>query len=149
MIPGLYEVIQCSLSLSLVCCALPLFDFWRAYLVWLGRLVSGLYEVIHYTHTPPELLSLLVCKCIFLRWKLRCTASGPQPYGVQGSTGLRPMPPHCSWDVEHGPGAGPGLLPRLPPPTCSRPVSGVGLGLFCMRFFYRGVLGPAIPLFAH
>jgi hypothetical protein len=31
-------------------------------------------------------------------------------------------------------GAGSGLLPRFPPPTCSRPVSGVGLGVFCIRF---------------
>jgi hypothetical protein len=43
---------------------------------------------------------------------------------------VRPMPPRFSRDLEHGPGAGSGLLPWLPPPTCSRPVSGVGLGLF-------------------
>ena len=30
---------------------------------------------------------------------------------------------------------GRGLLPRLPPPACLRPVSAVGLGLFCIRFF--------------
>ena len=29
----------------------------------------------------------------------------------------------------HGPGVGLGFLPRLPPPSCARPVSGVGLGL--------------------
>jgi hypothetical protein len=45
--------------------------------------------------------------------------------------GLRPMPPHCSRDPAHGPGVGSGLLPRLPPPTCARPVSGVGLGPRC------------------
>ena len=28
----------------------------------------------------------------------------------------------------HGPGVGLGFLPRLPPPSCARPVSGVGLG---------------------
>ena len=28
----------------------------------------------------------------------------------------------------HGPGVGLGRLPRLPPPTCARPVSGAGLG---------------------
>jgi hypothetical protein len=41
------------------------------------------------------------------------------------------MPPHYYRDLAHGPGVGLGLLPRLPQPTCSRPVSGVGLGPFC------------------
>ena len=68
-------------------------------------------------------------------WKPSCTASGPQLHGSLGSTGLRPMPPHYSRDLEHGPGAGSGLLPRLPPPTCSRAVSGVGLGLLLCGFF--------------
>ena len=52
-------------------------------------------------------------------------------HGSLGSTGLRPMPPHCYRDPAHGPGVGSGLLPRLPPPTCSSPVSGVGLGPCC------------------
>ena len=67
------------------------------------------------------------------RWllRLRCTASGPQLQGSLGSIGLRPMPPHCSRDPAHGPGVGSGPLPRLPPPTCARPVSGVGLGPRC------------------
>ena len=30
------------------------------------------------------------------------------------------MPPHYYRDLAHGPGVGSGLLPRLPPPTCSR-----------------------------
>ena len=41
------------------------------------------------------------------------------------------MPPHYYRDLAHGPGVGSELLPRLPPPTYSRPVSGVGLGPFC------------------
>jgi hypothetical protein len=53
---------------------------------------------------------------------------------AQNLAGVRPMPLHCSRDLGHGPGAGSGLLPQLPPPTCSRPVSSVGLGLYCMRF---------------
>ena len=32
-------------------------------------------------------------------------------------------------ELSYGPGVGLGFLPRLPPPTCARPVSGVGLGL--------------------
>jgi hypothetical protein len=55
-----------------------------------------------------------------------------------------PMPPHYSRDLEHGPGAGSGLLPQLPPPTCSRPVSGVGLGLFVMASLVRSP-GPCSP----
>ena len=47
---------------------------------------------------------------------------------------LLSFPPHFSRDLEHGPGAGSGILPRLPPPTCSRPVSGVGLGLLSCGF---------------
>jgi len=70
-------------------------------------------------------------------WKLSCTTSGPQLKGSLGSTGLRPMPPDCSQDLGHGPGAGSGLLPRLPPPTCSRPDSGVGLGLLYVGFSPR------------
>jgi hypothetical protein len=57
-------------------------------------------------------------------WTLSCTASGPQLHGSLRSTGLRPMPPHYSRDLEHGPGAGSGLLPRLPP-----------LGLLLCGFF--------------
>jgi len=48
---------------------------------------------------------------------------------------------------KHGPGAGSGLLPRLPSPTCSRPVSGVGLGLFVMRGLCRGLPHPALHRF--
>ena len=44
------------------------------------------------------LRQMKVCK----RWRLSCTASGPQLHGSLGSTGLRPMPPHCSRDLEHG-----------------------------------------------
>ena len=40
---------------------------------------------------------------------LRCISSGPQLHGLLGSTGMQPMPPHCSWDLGHGPGAGSGL----------------------------------------
>ena len=39
----------------------------------------------------------------------------------------------------HRPGAGLGLLPRLPPPTSPHPVSGVGLGLCVRGFFHRGL----------
>jgi len=39
------------------------------------------------------------------------------------------------------------FFPRLPPPTCSRPVSDVGLGLSVMRGFYRGLPAPALLLF--
>jgi len=47
-------------------------------------------------------------------------------------------------DLAHGPGVGSGLLPRLAPPTCSRPVSGVGLGLFCsfLAVVSRPLLAP-------
>jgi hypothetical protein len=42
------------------------------------------------------------------------------------------------------------ILPRLPPPTCSRPVSGVGLGLFLFCGFlavaFRALLGPCFSL---
>ena len=56
--------------------------------------------------------------------------------------GLSYMPPHYSRDLVHGPGAGSGLLPRLPPPTCSRPVSGVGVGPFCYAAFLLRSPGP-------
>jgi hypothetical protein len=59
--------------------------------------------------------------------------------------GLSYMPPHYSRDLVHGPGAGSGLLPRLPPPTCSRPVSGVGLGPFCYAAFLLRSPGPCSP----
>jgi hypothetical protein len=58
------------------------------------------------------------------------------------------MPPHCSRDLGHGPGAESGLLPRLPQPTCSRPVSGVSLGLSLCGFFYRGLPAPALHGFS-
>jgi hypothetical protein len=45
----------------------------------------------------------------------------------------------------HGPVAGSGLLPRLPPPTCSRPVSGVGLGLFVYSASLPRSPGPCFP----
>jgi hypothetical protein len=64
-------------------------------------------------------------------------------HGSLGSAGLRPMSPHYYRDLEHGPGAGSGLLPRLPPPTCLRPVSGMGLGPYVSRFLTavcRGLL---------
>ena len=60
-----------------------------------------------------------------------------------GSTGLRPIPPHYYRDPAHGPGVGSGLLPRVPPPTCSRPVSGVGLGPFVMRLLCCSLPAPA------
>jgi hypothetical protein len=81
-------------------------------------------------------------------WRLSRTASGPQLHGLLGSTVLRPMPPHYSRDLGHGPGAGSGHLPRLPSPTCSRLASGVGLGRFCMGFFHCGLPAPALPLFS-
>ena len=59
----------------------------------------------------------------------------PQDLDRPGGTELRPVPPHCSRDLGHGPGAGSVHLTRLQPPTCSRPVSGVSLGHFCMRGF--------------
>jgi len=72
-------------------------------------------------------------------WKFSYTASGLQLQGSLGSTGLPPMPPQYSRHLGHGPDAGSGLLPRLPPPACSRPVSGVVLGLFvCGLFTGRG-----------
>jgi hypothetical protein len=56
------------------------------------------------------------------------------------------MPPHYYRDLAHGSGVGSGLLPRLPPPACSRPVSGVGLGLF----LFCGLLAVVSrPLLAH
>jgi hypothetical protein len=68
---------------------------------------------------------------------------GPNPAGARtlrrlprpGGTELRHVPPHCSRDLGHGHGAGSGHLPRLQPPTCSRSVNGVGLGLFICGFF--------------
>ena len=66
-----------------------------------------------------------------------------QLHGSLGSTGLRPIPPHYYRDPAHGPGVGSGLLPRLPPPTCSRPVSGVGLGPFVMRLLCCSLPAPA------
>jgi hypothetical protein len=57
------------------------------------------------------------------------------------------MPPHYYRDLAHGPGAGSGILPLLPPPACSRPVSGVGLGLFSMRGFF-GLPAPALNCFS-
>ena len=65
--------------------------------------------------------------------EVSCTASEPRLQGSLGSTELRPMPPQCSRDLGHGPGAESGVLPRLPPPACSRAVSGVGLGLFVWK----------------
>ena len=54
-------------------------------------------------------------------------------YGLYvGSTGLRPKPPHNSRDLGHGPGAGSGLLLRLPAPRV----------LFVCGFFTRGLPGP-------
>ena len=55
------------------------------------------------------------------------------------------MPPHYYRDPAHGPGMGSGLLPRLPPPTCSRPVSGVGLGPFCYAASLLQSPGPCSP----
>jgi len=51
-------------------------------------------------------------------------------------------------DLEHGPGAGSGFLPRLPPPTCSRPFSVVGLGLLVMRVLCRSLPVPALNCFS-
>ena len=52
------------------------------------------------------------------------------PQGKQSQKG-RFARAHCQRDPAHGPGVGLGLLPRLPPPSCARPVSGVGLGPSC------------------
>ena len=60
-------------------------------------------------------------------WRLSSKASRPQLHGSLGSTGLHPMPPHCSPDLGHGPSAGSGLLPRLRLHTCPRHVCGVSL----------------------
>ena len=57
------------------------------------------------------------------------------------------MPPHCDREPAHGPGVGSGLLPRLPPPTCSRPVSGVGLGPFRYAASLLRSPGPRPPPF--
>jgi hypothetical protein len=62
-----------------------------------------------------------------------------------GGTELRHAPLHCSRDLGHGPSAGSGHLPRLPPPTCSRPVSGVGLGPFCYAASLLRSPGPRPP----
>jgi hypothetical protein len=59
------------------------------------------------------------------REKARTPRRLPRP----GGTELRRVPPHCSRDLGHGHGAGSEHLPRLQPPTCSRFVNGVGLGL--------------------
>jgi hypothetical protein len=67
------------------------------------------------------------------RRNVRSTPDGGL-HGSLGSTGLSSMPPHYSRELEHGPGAGSGHLPRFPPPTCSRPVSGVRLELFSYCF---------------
>jgi hypothetical protein len=67
-------------------------------------------------------------------WRPSCTVSGPQLHSSLGSTGLRPMLPRYYRDLAHGPGVGSGQKPRLPPPTCLRPISGVGgpgTFLFC------------------
>ena len=50
-------------------------------------------------------------------------------------------------DPAHGPGVGSGPLPRLPPPTCSRPVGGVGLGPCCYAASLLRSPGPARPQF--
>jgi len=60
----------------------------------------------------------------------------PQDLDRPGGTELRPVPPHCSRDFGHGPGAGSGHLPR----RCR-------LGLFCMRVFERCLPATAILLF--
>ena len=95
--------------------------------------------------TPEHSASSAALLSLDSGWRPSCTASGPQLHGSLGSTGLRPMPPHYSRDFGHGPGAGSGLLPRLPPPTCSRPVSGVSLGLLLLVFF----TAVSRPLLAH
>jgi hypothetical protein len=64
-------------------------------------------------------------------WRRSCAASGPQLHGSLRRTGQRHTPPHYSLDLVHGPGVGPGLWPRLLPPTCLRRVCSVGMGLFC------------------
>jgi len=47
-------------------------------------------------------------------------------------------------DFRHGPGAGSGLLPRLPPPTCSvLSRYRCGPGTLCFRGLYRGLPAPA------
>jgi hypothetical protein len=101
-----------------------------------GCLAGRVRRVVRGTHLSGGANGSSVLRAALLRksgLRLSCTASGPQLHGSRGSTGLHPMPPHYSRDPAHGPGVGSGLWPRLPPPTCSRPVSGVGLGpfLFC------------------
>jgi hypothetical protein len=57
--------------------------------------------------------------------------------------GLSYTPPHYYRDPAHGPGVGSRLLPRVTPPTCSRPVSSVGLGPFVMRLLCCSLPAPA------
>jgi hypothetical protein len=84
---------------------------------------------------------------------LDSTPQEPGHYDVKprpGGTELRHEPPHCSRDLGDGHGAGSGHLPRLQPPTCSRSVSGVGLGLSICGFlrlcgFLVAVKGPCFP----
>jgi hypothetical protein len=61
-------------------------------------------------------------------------------HGSLGSAGLRPLRHHYYCDLAQGFGVGSGLLPRLPPPTCSRPVSDVGLGLLLLLAVIKRML---------
>ena len=121
----------------------PSLGFFFLCLRWFfGFCRPGLYEVIQNIH-----LSRAILQAPWLSldsgWELSCTASGPHLQGSLGSTGPRPMPPHYSRDLGPGPVVGSGLLPRFPPPACSRPVRGVDLGLL-FAFFSRGLPAPAL-----
>jgi len=67
---------------------------------------------------------------------------GPLPAGARtlrrlpgpGGTELRHVPPHCSRDLGTGTARGRGICPGSRRPRAPRPVRGVGLGLFVMRF---------------
>jgi len=88
------------------------------------------------------MISLPIFVKRLVKFSTNYTASGPQLQGSLGSIGLRPLPPHCSRDPAHGPGVGLGRLPRLPPPSCARPVSGAGLGPSLLSGFTAVVSRP-------
>jgi len=74
----------------------------------------------------PEHIAAALAELHGLGWKLSCTVSGLLLCGLLGSTGLRPMPPHCTADGISGTGPARGRGSR---PGSGRPrhVSGVGL----------------------
>jgi hypothetical protein len=61
-------------------------------------------------------------------------ARTPRRLPRPGGTELRHVPPHCSRDLGTGTARGRGICPGSRRPRAPRPVRGVGLGLFVMRF---------------